>query len=82
MSGFRYLSIECVLFDRVGETSEIEEAKLEGTENSAYQQTSSETTSLYGHAQIMNGYGTAANGLALSETASDNFIGMLLIVTK
>ena len=74
-------------FDRVGETSEIEEesvdkAKLEGTENSAYQQTSSETASLYGHAQIMNVCETAANGFAMSETANDNFIGMLLIVTK
>ena len=74
-------------FDRVGETSEIEEesvdkAKLEGTENSAYQQTSSETTSLNGHAHTVDGYGTAGNGVALSETANDNFIGMLLIVTK
>ena len=66
-------------FDRVGETSEIEEesvekAKLEGTENSAYQQASSEKKSLTGHAHTMDGYGTAVNGVALSETANGNFI--------
>ena len=74
-------------FDRVGETSEIEEesvdkAKLEGTENSAYQQTSSEAKSLIGHAHTMDGYGTAVNAVALSETTNNNFIGMLSIVTK
>ena len=63
-------------FDRVGETSEIEEesvekAKLEGTENSAYQQASSEKKSL---THTMDGYGTAVNGVALSETANGNFI--------
>jgi hypothetical protein len=30
----------------------------------------------------MNGYGTAVNGVAFSETTNDNFIGMLSIVTK
>ena len=74
-------------FDRVGETSEIEEemvdkAKLEGTENSAYQQTSSETKSLTGHAHTMDRCRTAGNEFALSEIGNDNFIGMLSIVTK
>lgn len=55
-------------FDRVGETSEIEEERVDKTKLE--------------YAHTMDRYRTAANEFALSEIANDNFIGMLSIVTK